>query len=128
MRQRIQTTNDPYAHIVELRDVLNIYRSRKELYPIYNVMPLTEIVDMLLRSLYDCDFFEILNNELDVRINNNNSSYDEYIDVFLRDVFLSEIIEDIEESILSTLGRDFEIANYKLNEWIGQTSVVLVRY
>lgn len=128
MKQHIRTTNDPYAHIVELRDVLNIYRSRKELYPIYNVMPLTEIVDMLLRSLYDCDFFEILNNELDVRINNNNSSYDEYIDVFLRDVFLSEIIEDIEESILSTLGRDFEIANYKLNEWIGQTSVVLVRY
>lgn len=90
-------------------------------------MPLKDIVDMLLRSLYDHDFFEILNHEMDERISNNNSSYDEYIDVFLRDIFLSEIIEDLEESITSSLGRDFDICDYKLNEWLGETTVVLVR-
>ena len=127
MRQRIQTTNNIFAHVVELRNVLNTYRARKELYPIYNVMPLKDIVDMLLRSLYDHDFFEILNHEMDERISNNNSSYDEYIDVFLRDIFLSEIIEDLEESITSSLGRDFDICDYKLNEWLGETTVVLVR-
>lgn len=111
--------------IVDLEPVFRTYSSYTGLYPLYNVFPLKEMISLILTSYYDQDVTEIIDIELDRRLGEDNSK--EYIDVFLRDIFLSGLIETIEDHLYSISNRKFDYADYSLDKWVGETTAVLVK-
>ena len=123
-------TNEPFGLIVDIRPVVDKYRCRKELFPIFTVMSLNEIFEMILRAYYDQDYFEVLNFEIDERLDKNRSqtSDNEYIDPFLRDIFIEELLEDIDDILCRKTNNLVDYTKYRFENWISDYVIFLIKY
>lgn len=119
--------NQPTIYIVDLQPVLYKHLENSNKYSrILQYYPLKEIIEDILQSDYYVDYGSLVWENIHKKI--PDSRHDEILsdDYSQLDLFIEELIEDLDKCILNSITINLEIEKYVLEKWVDNTSVMLI--
>lgn len=109
--------------IVDFKSMIDVYRRYYKMYELYKVFPIRDIVSLALCRSYDNDIIEILDNEIQLRLDMINCE----IDFNLCGIFVWDILDELELQLMHQFPKDVDYNEYIFDRWVGETTAVLVK-
>lgn len=121
----MQLEDSPRFFIVDIRDVLNGFATRRQMFPVYKRFPLQDMITCVLSVNAFSDSDEVFWNELECRYSHDDSA--EVLNYDTIAMFYELLCSYVDEYIRLKVPPSIDTCEYVFDRWLGYSSIIMQR-